>query len=180
MIFLKTKISGVYIIEPKLFEDNRGKFIKTYNREIFVNEKLTFVLKENYYSVSRKNVIRGMHFQVPPKEHAKLVYVTRGKILDVVLDIRKGSSTYGEYITVELSDENCKAIYIPIGCAHGFLSLKNDSTVIYLQTSPYSKKHDKGIKYNSFGMQWKIKKPVLSERDLNFPSLHKFISPFKI
>lgn len=178
MTFTKTKINGVTIIEPKFFEDNRGSFIKNFNEGLFHQEGLTTDFKENYYSTSKKNVIRGMHFQTPPKDHVKLVYVTIGKIIDVVLDIRKNSPTYGQYLATELSPKNPKAIYIPNGCAHGFLSLEDNSMVIYLQTSTYSKEHDEGVKFDSFGMDWGSEKHVLSERDLGFPTFKEYQSPF--
>ncbi len=120
-----------------------------------------------------------MHFQIPPAAHVKLVYVTSGIILDVVLDIRKGSPTYGKYISAELSEKNRKMMYIPIGCAHGFLSLKNNSCVIYLQTTMYSKDNDAGIHIDSFGMDWGVSSPIMSTRDQAFPALQEFKTPFK-
>jgi dTDP-4-dehydrorhamnose 3,5-epimerase len=178
MEIVKTKLSNVFIVEPNIFSDDRGDFVKIFNNEIFQKQNFDANFKESYYSASKKNVIRGMHFQNPPADHAKLVYVTRGKILDVVLDIRVGSPTFGQFTTAELSAKNHKAIYISSGFAHGFLSLQNDSYVIYLQTSIYSPENDGGININSFGMKWGVKNPIVSKRDQNFPNFSDFKSPF--
>lgn len=174
----RTKLDGVCVLEPKIFQDLRGQFIKTFNQEAFESERLPFQLAESYYSTSKKNVIRGMHFQIPPMEHTKLVYVTRGRILDAVLDIRHGSPTYGECISVELSERNRKMIYIPIGFAHGFLSLEDDSCVVYCQTSMYSTQHDAGVLFSSFGMDWGTVSPIMSDRDKGFPTLAEYQTPF--
>lgn len=167
----QTSIPGLKLIHLKDFKDNRGSFIKVFNEDFFAENYLETNFKESYYSISGKNVIRGMHFQIPPFEHIKLVYLNQGKILDVILDIRKTSPTYGQHFSIELSTENPILIYIPIGCAHGFLSLEDKSMVTYLQTSCYNKACDKGIKYNSFGMNWEINEPILSLRDLEFLNL---------
>ncbi|MFA6587796.1 MAG: dTDP-4-dehydrorhamnose 3,5-epimerase [Patescibacteria group bacterium] len=178
MKIIQTQLNEVYIIEADAFPDDRGIFVKIYNQEIFNEHKLNFQPKETYYSFSKKNVIRGMHFQTPPADHTKLVYVTQGKILDVILDIRVGSPNYGKYITIELSAENHKAIYIPSGFAHGFLSLQENSCVIYSQTAVYSPENDNGININSFGMQWGIENPIVSKRDQNFQNFKDFKSSF--
>lgn len=119
-----------------------------------------------------------MHFQVPPYENTKIVYAVSGKIMDVVLDIRKSSPAFGKYISVELSGETARAVYVPSGCAHGFLSLTDNAIVVYMQTSVYSAEHDKGILWNSFGMDWGVKDPVLSPRDHTFPTFEMFDTPF--
>lgn len=174
----ETKLPGVYIIEPPLFEDERGQFIKIFNAEAFAEHLLDSNFAESYYSTSKKGVIRGMHFQTPPKAHTKLVYVTHGRITDVILDIRKGSSTYGHYITTELSTDNRHMMYIPPGFAHGFLALEDDSLVVYLQTTGYSKEHDAGVRFDSFGFDWGVEHPLVSSRDQSFPTLEEFDSPF--
>jgi dTDP-4-dehydrorhamnose 3,5-epimerase len=178
MEIIKTLLEGVYILEPNVFSDERGDFVKIYTNEAFEKFGLRADFKESYFSVSKKNVIRGMHFQAPPAEHIKLVYVTKGKILDVVLDIRTSSPTYGKYISQELSSKNHKITYLPAGVAHGFLSLENDSYVIYSQTSVYTSNHDKGVHFDSFGMSWGVKNPIVSARDKDFPTLNEFKSPF--
>lgn len=178
MILVDTSIHGLKILEPKIFEDSRGRFIKTYNNDFFETNGLNLTIKESYYSISNKEVIRGMHFQTPPHDHIKIVYVPRGKINDVVLDIRKNSPTYGDYFEIELSGENGKILIIPKGLAHGFKSLEDNTNVTYMQTSCYAQDYDDGIRYDSFGFDWKIPNPQLSNRDLSFLPLESFNSPF--
>ena len=178
MKFKKTKLQGVYIIDTDVFEDDRGIFIKSYNESIFKEAGITLGFKESFYSISKRNVIRGMHFQLPPHDYAKLVYVTAGEAIDVVLDIRKNAPTYGEYISVQLSGENARQIYIPKGFAHGFAVISNSATVTYLQTAVHAPEHDTGIRWDSFGLDWNIKTPILSQRDRAFPKLEEFDSPF--
>ncbi len=173
-----TFIDGLKLIHLKKIKDLRGSFTKVFNEDIFVENGLVTDFKESYYSVSMKNVIRGMHFQIPPHEHTKLVYVNQGSILDVILDIRKKSVTFGQYYKIEISTKDPILIYIPTGCAHGFLSLENNTMVTYLQTSCYNRLSDMGIKYNSFGMDWGNKSPIISERDLSFPNLSGIIVNF--
>lgn len=167
----KTKLPGVFEIESFLHSDSRGRFVKTFNSEIFKEKKLNSDFKESFYSVSQKNVIRGMHFQTPPFDHEKLVYVLSGEIVDVVVDVRKESPTYGQYIALDLSEDNCKSIYIGKGFAHGFLTKSKTAIVHYMTTSVYSKYHDSGIKWNSFGYEWDVSNPIVSDRDVQFDSL---------
>jgi len=174
MLIENTFIPGLKLIRLKEFKDSRGSFIKVFNEDFFTQNGLETNFKESYYSISAKNVIRGMHFQISPFEHTKLVYLIQGIIIDIVLDIRLSSSTYGEYFSIELNTENPVLLYIPVGCAHGFLSLEDNTIVTYLQTSCYNTACDKGINYNSFGMKWKIENPIMSERDLNFPDFKDF------
>ncbi|MFA5997321.1 MAG: dTDP-4-dehydrorhamnose 3,5-epimerase family protein [Candidatus Paceibacterota bacterium] len=173
-----TKLKGVFVIETDFSEDERGSFSKTFHADIFKKYKLSRNFKESFFSISNKNVIRGMHFHLPPRDHAKLIYVTHGAILDVVLDLRKDSKTYGDYVSVELSQKNHKGIYIPTGCAHGFLSLEDSTCTVYLQTSMYSKEHDTGVNIGSFGMKWGVKNPVISKRDKGLMAFKDFVSPF--
>ena len=121
-----------------------------------------------------------MHFQIPPHDHAKVVYVVSGKILDVILDLRKESSTYGQYFSVQLSAVDPSFLYIPSGMAHGFLSLEDNSKVLYMQTTTYSSECDKGILWNSFGVKWPLlaQDAIISQRDLAHPPFADFTSPF--
>jgi dTDP-4-dehydrorhamnose 3,5-epimerase len=178
MNIIPTKLDGVFVIETDQFLDDRGTFVKTFHKERFEENGLSTDFKESFYSMSRKGVIRGMHIQTPPKDHSKLVFVTKGSILDVVLDLRKGSPTYGQHISTELSEKNHKMLYMPTGCAHGFLSLEDDSCTVYLQTATHSPEHDTGIRIDSFGMDWQTEQPILSKRDLGFETLEQFNSPF--
>lgn len=171
-------IPGVFVIEPTPFIDNRGFFVKTFNEDLFKSFGLETDFKESFFSVSNKNVIRGMHFHLPPKSHSKLVYVTNGKVLDVVVDLRKNSRTYGQYISAELSADNHQMLYIPKGCGHGFISLEDNTCTIYLQTGVYSQEFDSGIHFDSFGFTWPCKKPIISKRDNEMVLLKNFVSPF--
>lgn len=173
-----TLFSGLYILKTVNFQDERGGFQKLFNYDFFLAHGLETNFKEFYYSVSRRNVIRGMHFQLPPFEHTKLVYVSKGRILDVVVDIRKQSPTFGKCFSIELDEEKAQYLYIPKGFAHGFLSLQDGSIVNYAQTSCYSKEHDCGVAYNSIGYDWGIDTPIVSGRDLTFERLENFKSPF--
>jgi len=178
MNLVKTDIEGLFILEPRIFEDTRGKFIKTFTDEFFKDNNLNINIKETYYSISNKDVIRGMHFQTPPYDHIKLVYVPFGSITDVVLDIREKSDTYGKYFSLKLSSDNGKILIIPKGFAHGFKSLEDNTNVTYMQTSCYSANNDEGIRYDSFEFDWDCNKPELSTRDLSFQSLDEFKTPF--
>jgi len=178
MYIEETFIPGLKLIHLNKFIDNRGSFIKVFNEDFFAENGLETNFKESYYSISAKNVIRGMHFQVPPFEHTKLVYLNQGKIVDVVLDIRKTSATFGQHFSINLDTENPILIYIPVGCAHGFLSMEDNSIVTYLQTSVYNPKCDSGIKFDSFGMDWKLTNHSISSRDNSFLNLNQFNSPF--
>lgn len=178
MKIIETKISGLKVLEPKVFKDMRGRFIKIYNDNFYLKQGLNINIKESYYSISQKNVVRGMHFQLPPHDHFKIVYVPFGSIIDVVLDIRKNSSTYGHCFDIELSEKNAKALLIPKGLAHGFKSLETNTNVTYLQTSTYAPDFDSGIRYDSFGYDWGITNPEISDRDLGFVLFENFSSPF--
>lgn len=178
MKIIDTEIDGLKIFEPRIFEDARGKFVKTFTNDFFKENNLGIDIKETYYSISNKDVIRGMHFQTPPYDHLKLVYVPSGKIIDVVLDIRKDSPTYGKYFSLELSSENGKILIIPKGLAHGFKSLEDNTNVTYMQTTTYAPNNDAGIRYDSFGFDWKLNNPELSERDSGFETLQDFKTPF--
>jgi len=177
MKILSTDFEGLFIIENFFAEDNRGSFTKVFNNDLFVKEGINFTPKEIYYSISHKDVIRGMHFQTPPMDHAKLVYVSTGSIIDVVLDIRKESKNYGKYFSIKLN-ANQKSVLIPSGFAHGFRSLEDNTIVVYNQTSCYSKEHDSGILWNSFNFDWQLENPIISSRDKSFKKFLKLISPF--
>lgn len=178
MKIINTKIQGLKILEPKIFKDDRGIFIKNFNDEFFKENSLEIYIKETYYSISHRDVIRGMHFQTPPYDHIKLVYVPYGSIIDVVLDIRKNSPTYGQYFSTEISNKDGKILVIPKGLAHGFKSLEDNTNVTYMQTSCYAPNNDFGIRYDSFGFEWECESPKLSDRDKSFPTISQFDSPF--
>ena len=174
MTLEKTFLNDVIIIHNFNFNDERGIFVKTFNKNAFNELSLNFEIRESYYSISKRNVIRGMHFQSPPHDHEKLVYVPQGAILDVVVDLRKKSPTYGKYISVELSDQNNKSIFIPKGFAHGFKSLLDNTITVYNVATEYNTTADTGIHYNSFGFDWKVDNPIISQRDSVFSGLNNF------
>jgi dTDP-4-dehydrorhamnose 3,5-epimerase len=174
----QTDFKDLFLIELTKFKDQRGEFVKTIHKETYELSGLEWIFTESFFSVSKKNVIRGMHFQVPEEEHAKLVYVVKGRIIDVVVDLRKSSSTFGQHFSVELSEENRRAIYIGKGFAHGFVALEDDCIVEYHTTTSQNRSCEGGILYNSFGYTWPVPHPVLSERDQHFPALAEFKSPF--
>jgi len=178
MRFIPTKLKDVYIIEQHVFADERGQFVKTFHEDIFKEKNLEHQFKESYYSDSYKDVIRGMHFQTPPHDQAKIATVITGKIVDVLVDIQKNSPTFGQYIEIELSRESHQSVYIPSGYAHGFCSLTDHSIVYYITSTVYNPEHDKGIRWDSFGYNWNVKRPIISKRDQSFPALQDFKTPF--
>ena len=178
MIFHETPIQGVYVIEQTVTKDKRGSFVKNFQRSLFTDRNLECDFTESYYTKSHEDVIRGMHFQIPPHDHAKLITVISGTILDVVLDIRKSSKTYGQHFGIELSRENRKSLYIPRGLAHGFCVLSDVAIAYYQVTSEHNPEHDKGILFDSFGFKWPISSPIISDRDRAFPAWNNFKSPF--
>lgn len=166
------------LITLPAFADARGTFVKTFHETILKEEGINFVLRESYFSLSKKDVIRGMHFQLPPHHHSKIVFCPQGAILDVIVDLRKSSPTYGQHFAHELSAENHLAYFIPEGFAHGFKSLTDDAITYYLVSSEYSQQHDTGIRYDSIGYGWGVDAPIISERDLSFVNMKEFDSPF--
>lgn len=156
----------------------RGRFVKIFHEPSYTALGLETNFAEEYYSVSHKNVIRGLHFQVPPMDHVKMVYCLEGHALDVVLDLRVGSPTYGQFEVFELNSSNSNSIYIPKGMAHGFCALSENTIMVYKVSTVYSPTHDAGVLWNSAGIPWPMTDAVLSERDQSFPTLAQFKSPF--
>jgi dTDP-4-dehydrorhamnose 3,5-epimerase/CDP-3, 6-dideoxy-D-glycero-D-glycero-4-hexulose-5-epimerase len=172
----KTPVDGLFTLSNQIFYDERGSFKKLLSKDIFDGLSLAGDFTELYYSVNRKDVIRGMHFQIPPMDHVKMVYVINGTILDVCLDLRHSSKTFGKYFSCTLSGNSGNYLYLPKGIAHGFASLEDDTIVHYAQTSCYSKDHDRGVTYDSFGFNWNIANPIVSRRDSAFPNFDDFIA----
>ncbi|MET0573369.1 MAG: dTDP-4-dehydrorhamnose 3,5-epimerase family protein [Pedobacter agri] len=166
MIFTNTNLEGVYLIDYTRFQDRRGEFVKTIHSEEFEKAKLDYEFKESFYSTSQKDVIRGMHFQDQPNDHCKLVNLVMGKILDVVVDLRNNSSTFGHYFSTILTKDKPQGLYIGKGFAHGFLSLENDSIIEYHTTTVQNKASENGIRFDSFDFDWGISSPIMSERDM--------------
>jgi len=176
--FSDTKIKGLKLITLKPLLDERGWFLKTFHAPSFAAAGLCIDFPESFVSLSHRDVIRGMHFQTPPHDHAKLVRCQRGSILDVVLDLRRSSSTYGQHAAFTLDSETPQCLYIPHGLAHGFLTLSESATLEYHTSTAHQPLHDAGIRWDSFGMEWGCSAPILSARDAALPALREFISPF--
>lgn len=177
-IIQSKEIDGVRIIKNFHSADARGSFTKIINEDEFSKNGMTCNFKEAYYSVSDRDVVRGMHFQVPPADHEKLVHVIRGCVIDVLLDLRSASDTYGRCSSVMLNAEDHISLYIPKGIAHGFKCLENNTLMLYNVTSVYNKECDSGILWSSIPYDWNIENPILSERDKTFISLNDFVTPF--
>lgn len=174
-----SKISGCFELQPKVFKDTRGRFVKVFHEQAFAAHGLETDFAEEYYSVSYKDVIRGMHFQLPPMDHVKMVYCVEGEVLDVVIDLRMGSPTYGQHEAVQLSALKANSIYIPKGMAHGFCTLSKQAIMVYKVSTIYSPAHDTGVLWNSAGIPWPTEAAILSERDKSFVQLDQFDSPFR-
>ena len=177
-----TEIDGLLLIKPTVYKDTRGLFMETYNKNEFdnrINSEVNFV--QDNLSISKKGVIRGLHIQKPPFDQGKLVQVIKGSILDVALDLRKSSSTYGQHYKIELNDKNKYQLWIPKGFAHGFLTKEDDTFFSYKCDNPYSKDHEMSLFWNDedLGIDWGIKNPLISEKDMLADSFKNFNSPFK-
>lgn len=178
----KTDIEGVLIIEPRLFNDARGYFFESYNRKNYEEAGITADFVQDNESCSTRGVMRGLHFQRPPYAQAKLVRCVKGKVLDVAVDIRKGSPTYGQHVAVELSEENHRQFFIPRGFAHGFAVLSDTAVFQYKCDNYYHPEADGGISIqdDTLGIDWQIDptEVLLSEKDTKHPLLKDFDSPF--
>lgn len=176
---IKTELSGVYEIISPLVKDDRGFFIKHFNSSFFRDNFLNIDWKEEYFSKSNRNVIRGMHFQVPPFSVDKLVTCLTGSVIDVIIDLRPKSNTFKKIYSTKLVSSAPKSIYIPKGCAHGFISLEDNSIMHYMVSEEYNNSSDKGILWSSIGFDWPIDGNVIvSERDKLHPILETFLTPF--
>jgi len=175
---IETEIEGCYELQPIIRKDQRGSFTKTFHEEVFKKNNLVTKFAEEYYSTSRKGVLRGLHFQTPPVEHEKMVYCVYGEVIDVAVDLRRQSSTYGKYRMINLNSEKGNIIYIPKGMAHGFYTVSDMAIIMYKVTSVYVPQNDLGILWNSIGIPWIDKNPIMSERDKNFIEFKDFKSPF--
>lgn len=182
MNVIKTAIEGVVIIEPRVFKDSRGYFFESYNKSVFDREVAPIEFVQDNESCSSYGVMRGLHYQRPPHAQSKLVRCVRGRVLDVAVDIRKGSPTYGQHVAVELSEENKRQFFIPRGFAHGFAVLSDTAVFQYKCDNFYAPEADGGISIvdPSLGIDWHIDPThaLLSEKDTHQPLLKDFESPF--
>jgi dTDP-4-dehydrorhamnose 3,5-epimerase len=180
MEIIKTFIQDLVIIKPDVFFDERGYFFESYNFEKFTKVLGGAVFVQDNESKSQKNVLRGLHFQRPPYTQGKLVRVIKGAVLDVAVDLRKNSPTYGKYEIAELTEENKLMYWVPPGFAHGFVTLEDDTIFTYKCTNVYNKASEGSIIWNDpdIGIDWGVSNPVLSEKDKTGPFLKDFDSPF--
>lgn len=175
---IPTSIEGCFEIQPRVFQDNRGKFVKIFHSELYRELGLMSGFEEEYYSVSQKGVIRGLHFQKPPHAHIKLVTCIQGKILDVVVDIRQSSPTFKKVSSLELDFAKGNMLYVPEGFAHGFYVLSDSCIFLSMNSEKFSPECDAGIRWNSIDFEWPDKNPVVSEKDQNMPALNEYQTPF--
>lgn len=180
MEITKTNIDGLLIITPNVFKDSRGSFFESWNSDQFKQIGITDVFDQDNQSISSKNVLRGLHFQNPPYAQSKLVRVVRGSVLDVAVDLRKNSPTYGMHHSVILSEQNNKLFYIPKGFAHGFLSLEDNTVFCYKCSGKYNKSSEESLMWNDMDLKinWPISNPIVSEKDLNAKYFNEFKSKF--
>lgn len=180
MEIIETKIPGLLIIKPDLFEDDRGYFFESYNKQKFSDAGIDLSFVQDNESKSQKGVLRGLHFQNPPYAQGKLVRVMRGAVLDVAVDIRKDSPTYGKWESIKLTGDNKMMYWIPAGLAHGFLTLEDDTVFFYKCTNNYNKESEGSIRWNDpdLNIDWGVSNPILSEKDKTSPLFKDFKSNF--
>ncbi len=182
MKFIPTEIKGLIILEPSVFKDERGHFLEFYNSNEFHDNGIDVEFVQDNLSLSKKGVVRGLHFQEHPYEQGKLVRVAFGSALDVVLDLRKDSPTFGKTYSLILSSENNSMLWIPAGFAHGFEALSENVVFVYKVTKYYNQASEKGIRYNDpdLNIKWMTNEPIVSEKDLILPSLKEYVSKNEI
>ncbi len=181
MEFIRTDLDGVILIKPDVHADHRGFFVESYSEERFAGGGITAAFVQDNHSRSvQKGILRGLHFQIPPRSQNKLVRVTRGAVYDVVVDLRRSSPTYGKWCSFELSADNFRILFVPVGFAHGFCTLEKNTEVQYKVDCPFSPAHDSGIRWNDpdIAIAWPVRKPVLSAKDAKLPFLKNLPSPF--
>ncbi|HEY9561985.1 MAG TPA: dTDP-4-dehydrorhamnose 3,5-epimerase [Anseongella sp.] len=180
MQITKTPLEGVLIIEPRIFQDPRGYFYESFNQKKLAEHGLPHDFVQDNQSLSQKGSLRGLHFQAPPHAQVKLVRVTRGAVLDVVVDIRKTSPTYGQSFSQVLSDQNNLQMMIPEGFAHGFLALEDNTIFLYKCSAFYNRESEGGLLWTDqhLAIDWKTTTPIVSDKDKQLPNFTDFISPF--
>ena len=176
MKIIPTPLKGLLVIEPRIATDERGSFFESFNERLLAEHGIADKFVQDNQSISSKNVLRGLHFQKPPFEQGKLVRVVSGRALDVVVDIRRDSETFGKHFSLELSGENNKMMWIPGGFAHGFLSLEDKTVFLYKVTQYYEPSSEGGILYNDpeLNIDWKVSDPVISKKDKVLPTFGEF------
>ena len=180
MEIIKTPIEGLLVIKPKIFGDDRGYFFESWSKESFAKNVLNLDFVQDNQSLSSKGVLRGLHFQNPPFSQGKLVRVIKGAVLDVVVDIRKESSTYGKHFSIELNEENKTIFWIPAGFAHGFITLEDDTIFTYKCTGVYNSASEEALLWsdNDLNIDWGVINPLVSDKDLVAGSFKNYKSQF--
>ena len=180
MKIIKTPIQGLLVLQPNVFKDERGHFFESWSKQEFKNIGLELDFVQDNQSLSQKGVLRGLHFQNPPFSQGKLVRVIKGSVLDVAVDIRKESSTYGQHFSIELSEENKTMFWLPPGFAHGFITLEDDTIFSYKCTKVYNKESEGALLWrdNDLRINWGIDSPIVSEKDQIAPNFANFSSQF--
>lgn len=180
MEIIKTEIGGLLIIKPKVFEDDRGYFYESYNEQMYRENGIVMNFVQDNQSMSKRGVLRGLHFQNKPYAQGKLIRVLKGCVFDVAVDIRKDSATYGEWHSVILSEDNKLQYWIPPGFAHGFLTLENDTILSYKCTELYNKQSEQSIRWDDpdLKISWSYYDPILSDKDRNATLFKDFVSLF--
>ncbi len=181
MEVIETKLKGVLVLQPKVFEDARGYFFESYNENLFKQAGLDIKFVQDNQSLSQKGVLRGLHFQNNPHAQGKLVRVITGAVFDVAVDIRKSSPTYGQWYGMELNEKNKTMMYIPVGFAHGFATLQDNTIFSYKCTNFYNKASEDCLLWNDpdIGINWNLDNPLLSEKDLQGKHIKDFVSLFE-
>ena len=176
----KTGFEGLLILQPRIFKDDRGAFQESWNATTFKQLGLNISFVQDNQSVSHKNVLRGLHFQHPPHAQGKLVRVTRGSALDVVVDLRKDSKTFKKYFKIELSDVKANMLWVPAGFAHGFVALEDNTVFQYKCDALYNPQTEDCLKWNdsSIGIDWEVESPIISAKDLEGKSFNELTNPF--
>jgi dTDP-4-dehydrorhamnose 3,5-epimerase len=179
--FRHLEISGILLIEPKVFRDTRGLFLETYKYSDFMQHGINENFLQDNYSRSSRGVLRGLHYQKDPHAQGKLVQCLRGKIFDVAVDMRKNSPTFSRWVSAELSEDNSFMLYVPPGFAHGFVVISQSADVLYKCTREYSPENDRGIIWNDpdLNILWPVKDPALSEKDERHPFLRNADNNFE-
>jgi dTDP-4-dehydrorhamnose 3,5-epimerase len=182
MEFIATDFGDAWVIKPKVFNDSRGFFLESYSAREFADHGIFCAFVQDNHSLSKEaGVLRGLHFQLPPREQAKLIRAIRGSIFDVIVDLRRGSPTYRKWQGFTLSADNFLMLYVPRGFAHGFCTLERDAEIVYKVDNYYSADHDSGVAWNDpdLAVDWPVKNPILSNKDRTLKPLAAFDTPFR-
>lgn len=181
MEIIETKIPDLYVVKPTVFKDQRGYFFESYNKNAFLESGIDQNFVQDNESKSAKGVLRGLHFQKPPFAQGKLVRVIKGAVRDVAVDLRKSSPTYGQWASIDLTEDNKWMYWVPPGFAHGFVTLEDDTVFFYKCTNVYNKASEGSIRWDDpdLNIDWGVENPLLSDKDKESPLFKDFVTPFK-